>query len=57
MQRLSANKKKNRPLPALMPTYDERAALGHLDPKTFNTTGPGAPKEQPISVKSPGAAS
>ena len=57
MQRLSANKKKNRPLPALMPTYDERAALGHLDPKTFYTTGPGAPKEQPISVKSPGVVS
>ncbi len=44
MNRLSANKKKNRPLPPLMPTHDERVALGSLCPKTFFTTGPGAPK-------------
>jgi coenzyme F420 hydrogenase subunit beta len=43
LNRLSAIKKKNRPLPALMPTYAEREALGHLDPKTFYTKGPGAP--------------
>ncbi len=44
MNRLSANKKKNRPLPPLMPTHDERVAMGSLCPKTFFTTGPGAPK-------------
>jgi coenzyme F420 hydrogenase subunit beta len=43
MNRLSANKKKNRPLPAQMPTHDEREAMGSLCPKTFYTTGPGAP--------------
>ncbi len=43
MNRLSALKKKNRPLPALMPTYAEREAMGYLDPKTFYTKGPGAP--------------
>lgn len=35
-------KKKNRPEPARMPTLQERIELGHLDPKTFYTTGPGA---------------
>jgi len=30
-----AQAKKNRPLPALMPTLQERTALGKLDPKTF----------------------
>ena len=44
MNRLSANKKKNRPLPPLMPTHDERVAMGSLCPKTFFTTGPGAPR-------------
>jgi coenzyme F420 hydrogenase subunit beta len=43
MNRLSANKKKNRPLPSLMPTHEEREAMGSLCPKTFYTTGPGAP--------------
>jgi hypothetical protein len=27
--------KRNRPLPALMPTLDERIELGNLDPKNF----------------------
>ena len=44
MQKLSADKKKNRPLPAKMPSLDERIALEYLDPKTFYTKGPGAPK-------------
>jgi coenzyme F420 hydrogenase subunit beta len=43
LNKLAANKKKNRPLPALMPTYEERVALGSLDPKRFYTSGPGAP--------------
>jgi len=43
MNKLSADKKKNRPLPAQMPTHDERQAMGSLCPKTFYTTGPGAP--------------
>jgi len=43
MNRLSASKKKNRPLPPLMPTYEERKKMGSLCPKTFYTTGPGAP--------------
>jgi len=43
MNRLSAAKKVNRPLPAQMPTYQEREALGWLDPKTFYTKGPGSP--------------
>ena len=44
MQKLSIGKRKNRPHPALMPTYAEREALGYLDPKTFYTKGPGAPQ-------------
>lgn len=44
MKKLAAGKKKNRPLPALMPTHTEREAMGSLCPKTFYTTGPGAPK-------------
>lgn len=44
MNKLAADKKMNRPLPPLMPTHDERVALGSLCPKTFFTTGPGAPK-------------
>ncbi len=43
MNKLSADKKKNRPLPAQMPTHAEREAMGSLCPKTFYTTGPGAP--------------
>jgi coenzyme F420 hydrogenase subunit beta len=43
MNKLAADKKKNRPLPALMPTLEARKALGHLNPKTFYTKGPGAP--------------
>jgi len=46
MNKLAADKKKNRPLPPLMPTYDERLAMGSLCPKTFFTTGPGAPKTE-----------
>lgn len=45
LDKLSADKKANRPLPAQMPTHAEREALGHLDPKTFYTKGPGAPAE------------
>ncbi len=43
LDKLAAGKKRNRPLPALMPTLAEREALGHTDPKTFYTSGPGAP--------------
>lgn len=43
MKLLSKNKKKNRPLPAQMPTHNEREAKGSLNPKTYYTTGPGAP--------------
>jgi len=43
MNKLSADKKKNRPLPAQMPSHAEREAMGSLCPKTFYTTGPGAP--------------
>jgi coenzyme F420-reducing hydrogenase beta subunit len=43
MNKLAADKKMNRPLPPLMPTHDERVAMGSLCPKTFFTT-PGAPK-------------
>ncbi len=44
MNKLSADKKKNRPLPPLMPDFETRKAMGSLCPKTFYTTGPGAPK-------------
>ncbi len=47
MNRLSAAKKVNRPLPAQMPTHQEREKLGWLDPKTFYTKGPGAPPAPP----------
>ncbi len=40
---LSRSKKRNRPLPALMPTHQERLEMGSLDPKTFYTKGPGSP--------------
>lgn len=46
MKKLSADKKLNRPLPARMPTLQEREALGYTDPKTFYTKGPGAPPPQ-----------
>ncbi len=46
MNKLAADKKKNRPLPVLMPTHDERVEMGSLCPKTFYTTGPGAPKAE-----------
>ncbi|MDE3111343.1 MAG: Coenzyme F420 hydrogenase/dehydrogenase, beta subunit C-terminal domain [Chloroflexota bacterium] len=42
LRKLSLEKKAGRPHPAKMPTLAERQALGHLDPKTFYTTGPGA---------------
>lgn len=42
LAKLAAAKKRNRPHPALMPTLQERVRLGHVDPKTFYTTGPGA---------------
>lgn len=41
--KLAAAKKRNRPLPAQMPTLAEREVLGWLSPKTFYTKGPGAP--------------
>jgi coenzyme F420 hydrogenase subunit beta len=44
---LSREKRRNRPHPALMPTLTERAELGSLDPKTFYTSGPGAPPGAP----------
>ena len=43
LEKLSADKKANRPLPARMPSRQQREAEGHLDPKTYYTTGPGAP--------------
>jgi coenzyme F420 hydrogenase subunit beta len=42
LSQLSAEKKRNRPHPALMPTLRARAELGCLDPKTYYTSGPGA---------------
>jgi coenzyme F420 hydrogenase subunit beta len=44
---LATEKRRNRPHPALMPTLEERAELGSLDPKTFYTSGPGAPVAPP----------
>jgi coenzyme F420 hydrogenase subunit beta len=43
INQLSAQKKANRPHPALMPTLQERTELGNLDPKTFYGSGPAAP--------------
>ena len=43
LRKLAAAKKRNRPLPAQMPTLEQRAAEGWLDPKTYYTSGPGAP--------------
>jgi coenzyme F420 hydrogenase subunit beta len=45
LRKLAAGKKRNRPLPAQMPTLDQRAAEGWLDPKTYYTSGPGAPRD------------
>ncbi len=47
LEKLAAGKKANRPHPALMPTLGEREAAGWLDPKTYYTTGPGAPTGPP----------
>ncbi len=41
LRKLSADKKRNRPHPAQMPTLAERQAAGWLDPKTYYTKGPG----------------
>jgi coenzyme F420 hydrogenase subunit beta len=49
--KLAAGKKKNRPLPAQMPTLPERRALDWVDPKTFYTRGPGAPQDPGIGVE------
>jgi coenzyme F420 hydrogenase subunit beta len=40
--------KRNRPLPALMPTLDERIAIGNLDPKNFykDYVAPGSETEE-----------
>ncbi len=46
MQKLSADKKKNRPHPAQMPTLEQRKAQEYLDPKTYYTKGPGAPRQE-----------
>lgn len=46
VNKLAGMKKQNRPLPAQMPTHEERVALGSLNPKTFYTKGPGAPVEE-----------
>ncbi|MBI5157978.1 MAG: Coenzyme F420 hydrogenase/dehydrogenase, beta subunit C-terminal domain [Acidimicrobiia bacterium] len=43
LEKLSADKKANRPHPARMPSLSERRAQGWLDPKTYYTKGPGAP--------------
>jgi coenzyme F420 hydrogenase subunit beta len=53
MKRLSAFKKKNRPLPAQMPTLAERQALDFLNPKTFYSKGPGAPPKAPAPDAGP----
>lgn len=53
LNKLSTDKKKNKPLPAQMPTLAERETLGHLDPKTYYTKGPGAPVEQPVATVPP----
>ena len=49
LDKLATDKKKNRPLPAQMPSHAEREALGWLDPKTFYTKGPGAPPSDDVS--------
>jgi coenzyme F420 hydrogenase subunit beta len=45
-KKLSGEKKRNRPLPAQMPTLAERTELGWLCPKTFYLKGPGAPPKE-----------
>lgn len=40
--KMAEEKRRNRPHPALMPGLAEREASGHLDPKTYYTSGPGA---------------
>ena len=47
MKKLCAVKRKNKPHPAKMPTLAEREEMGYLDPKTFYTSGPGAPPPPP----------
>jgi coenzyme F420 hydrogenase subunit beta len=46
LNKLSSDKKANKPLPALMPSLQERQAMGFTDPKTFYTKGPGAPVDE-----------
>ncbi len=46
LRKLSAAKKRNRPLPAAMPGLGQRTAEGWLDPKTYYTSGPGTPSEE-----------
>ncbi len=62
--------KRNRPLPALMPTHEERVAIGNLDPKHFyrgweedssakdwRPLPPPPPKKKTVKVKSEGSVS
>ena len=62
--------KRNRPLPALMPTHEERVAIGNLDPKHFyrgweedssakdwRPLPPPPPKKKKVKVKSEGSVS
>ncbi len=62
--------KRNRPLPALMPTHEERIAIGNLDPKHFyrgweedssakdwRPLPPPPPKKKKVKVKSEGSVS
>jgi len=52
MKKLCEAKRKNKPHPARMPTLAQREDMGYLDPKTFYTSGPGAPPvETPEEVK------
>ena len=53
LEKLAADKKRNRPLPAQMPSLAERVALGHIDPKTFYTSGPGAPPSDAVTTGGP----
>ena len=50
LEKLSANKKTNRPHPGQMPSLEERRAQGWLNPKTYYTKGPGAPAVAPVEV-------
>ena len=62
--------KRNRPLPALMPTHEERVAIGNLDPKHFyrgweedssakdwRPLPPPPPKKKKVKAKSEGSVS